>query len=301
MTAFEILHIGEEMLRDSGVEEYRSDAWILFSYAFKMSRTDFICDCMSDMPSSDEAAMEVYKKALNLRISGVPVQYITGEQYFYGRRFLVDERVLIPRQDTETLVEHALELMQRYMSETDKVCCGNLLDLCTGSGCIAVTLALELPWSRVDAADISEDALSVAKENARLNGAEVSFYCGDLFGAVPDGSLYNLITANPPYIRTDVIDTLDREVAEHEPRLALDGSEDGLAFYRRIASEAGRYLNPGGFIAFEIGYDQGPEVKKIMETCGFYDVQVYQDLAGLDRVAAGRRLQEKTENRPLKG
>lgn len=211
------------------------------------------------------------------RLTGRPLWYIFGDAEFYGYTFQVDERVLIPRPETEILVRHALT----FVRDGDKV-----LDLCTGSGAIAVSIAAEAAKDKnitVTAADISEDALEVARENARINKANVTFVKSDLFENVR--GRFNLITANPPYIKSGEIDSLQREVRDHEPRLALDGGEDGLDFYRRIAAKAGRYIARGGLVILECGENQAQEIIKIFKEASRCDyAMVEKDFEGVERV-----------------
>ena len=211
------------------------------------------------------------------RLTGKPLWYIFGDTEFYGYKIKVDERVLIPRPETELLVQQAI----RTVEEGDKV-----LDLCTGSGAIAIALACEAAKDKnisVTAADISEDALEVARENARYNKANVTFVKSDLFDSVR--GRFNLITANPPYIKTKDIPALQREVRDHEPRLALDGGADGLEFYRRIAEKVTRYLVRGGMLIVECGEDQAQEVIKIFKTKSRCDyTMIVRDLEGVARI-----------------
>lgn len=188
----------------------------------------------------------------------------------------MNEHVLIPRQDTEILVEEALRGLPKD---------ARILDLCTGSGCILISLLVTREDCTGIGADLSEKALQVAEKNGAQAGGRASFVKSNLFENI-EGT-FDVIASNPPYIRTDVIETLMPEVRDHEPRMALDGSADGLVFYRKITEQAGSYLKEGGKLCFEIGYDQGDEVRELMETHGFADVQVLKDLAGLDRVVAG--------------
>lgn len=208
------------------------------------------------------------------RLTGKPLWYIFGDTEFYGYKIKVDERVLIPRPETELLVQQAI----RAVEEGDKV-----LDLCTGSGAIAIALACEAAKDKnisVTAADISEDALEVARENARYNKANVTFVKSDLFDSVR--GRFNLITANPPYIKTEDIPALQREVRDHEPHIALDGGKDGLDFYRRIAEKLTRYLVHGGMLIMEVGEDQAQDVLKIFSKCDY--AMVVKDLEGKERI-----------------
>ena len=216
---------------------------------------------------------------IDRRAAHVPLQYLTHEQNFCGADIYVDERVLIPRQDTEVLVAAALDLAAMLDGAPA------LLDLCTGSGCIPIALSRLGDFGSITAADLSADALEVAKMNAEQNGAEIRFVQSDLFEAFrKKAERFDLITCNPPYIRSGDMAGLQPEVRDNEPSMALDGGEDGLDFYRRLAEEAGQFLNPGGCVCFEIGFDQAADVSALLENAGFKEVRVLKDLAGLDRV-----------------
>ena len=274
MTGRALVREGEEVLAAAGVKEPGYDARALFLFAAQLTLTDYVRSADGEVPEEVRAAFSSYCAR---RAVGEPLQYITRSAPFYGRDFYVDEGVLIPRFDTETLIEAVLPRMRRGM---------RVLDLCTGSGCIPVTLALEGPGeTEVTGSDISEAALRVAGINASRLGADVRFIRSDLFLQI--SGRYDIITANPPYIRSADIDRLDKEVRLYEPRTALDGSEDGLLFYRRIAGDAGAHLVPGGLLAFEIGADQAEDVRAVMKDSGFCDLTVFKDLAGLDRVVLG--------------
>ena len=215
---------------------------------------------------------------MKLRASHVPLQHITGVQEFMGLGFCVNEHVLVPRQDTEVLVESVLEVLKPGME---------VLDMCTGSGCILISLLKLCGLADVKGVgvDISEEALKVAIRNAEKLGIDAMFLHSDLFKKV-DG-VYDIIVSNPPYIRTTVIEELKEEVKFHDPFIALDGKEDGLYFYRRIVEESPKFLKKCGKLYFEIGHDQGEAVSKVMRDAGFTDVTVKKDLAGLDRVVFG--------------
>ncbi len=224
-----------------------------------------------------------YLQLLARRGERIPLAYLCGEASFMGLTFAVNEAVLIPRQDTELLVEEA---MQQMTGGT------RVLDLCTGSGCVLLSLLHYSMDCEGTGTDLSEEALAVARENAGRLGLSdtASFRHGDLFGALDPGDRpYDLIVSNPPYIRTDVIGTLMPEVRAHEPEMALDGGPDGLAFYRRIAKEAPAHLTIGGGLLMEIGYDQGDAVREILEREGYYEVEVRKDYNGLDRVVSAVR------------
>lgn len=292
LSLYEAMQRGERYLQNCGIEDAAVDAWLLLEYVTEISRTKFLLERKNRMPKPQQQA---YFDLIEKRGTHIPLQHLTGVQEFMGFSFLVNEHVLIPRQDTELLVEEALKRLKPGM---------RLLDLCTGSGCIAVSLALlaeerikRFPTERkaqqsqqdrsiyVDASDISADALCVAEKNVAALGVPVQLIRSDLFEKITEK--YDIIVSNPPYIRTAVIEELAEEVKSHDPFLALDGKEDGLYFYRRIVEKSPEYLKNGGYLLFEIGHDQGQEVSALMRTRGFEQVQVYRDLAGLDRVVVG--------------
>ncbi len=232
------------------------------------------------------AAKEVLQRAdmlLDRLQEGEPFQYVLGEQDFYGLSFLVDPRVLIPRPETEVLVEKALSLAPPQ---------GRILDLCCGSGCIAVALAHHLPQSEIWAVDLSSDALALAAENARRHGADIRFGVGDLFAALPpEAGRFDLIVSNPPYIPREEIGKLDPEIA-YEPTMALDGGEDGLDFYRRILPDAPDHLLPGGGLLLEAGDQQSSALLKIAAACLYDETEIFSDLSGKNRFFYGRAEKE---------
>ncbi len=289
MTFQEILKNAEIRLLDAGIEEYKSDAWLLFSYIYDMDRVEFMMNCLDyEKSEAEPLAFLRLNEAIEKRINHIPVQYITNTQNFYGYDFYVDENVLIPRQDTEIVVECVINTLQTYMLDKKIASIPAVLDMCTGSGCIAITLSKELNIDNVYASDISPGALAVARRNGESLDAGVTFIESDMFNGLFDlKNSLDAIVSNPPYIRSDVIDTLDKEVRLNEPRLALDGDEDGLKFYRIITYNARDYLKDGGYLFFEIGYDEGQEVSSLMKENGFSDVRVLKDFAGLDRVCYG--------------
>jgi len=225
---------------------------------------------------------ELYRELIERLSEHEPLQYLTGRQDFMGLTFKVSPGVLIPRWDTETLVREALQCIAHLPAP-------QILDLGTGSGAIAVSLAYYHPGGQVWAVDISPAALEVAKENAAVLevGQRITFLEGDLFQPLPPGSFFDLIVSNPPYISEQEYQELDREVKK-EPYQALVAADNGLVFYRRIAGEAGRYLKPGGWVLVEIGWKQGEEVSRLFAEQGFRDIQVLEDLAGRPRVVAAR-------------
>ena len=348
----DVLNYGKKILKNAGIVEADLDAWYLFEQIFGISRAQYFMCARENIAGSTAQKMtaqeqtgnslesknaldcvelwlkeklSAYENTLEKRASRIPLQQILGQQEFMGLTFFVNEHVLIPRQDTETLVELVLN------EQKDKNV--SILDMCTGSGCIAVSLKKLGGYTCVEGADISEEALKVAKrnseeilENSDVNNDAVSsrteqiqnctnltnnqnkqdnsedsmvsevrtvpqtgvtFRRSDMFSAFPETERFNVIVSNPPYIPSAVIEELEPEVRDHEPRGALDGTADGLYFYRILAEECAKHLTPGGRVYFEIGYDQGAAVKELLDIHGFKDTRVIQDLAGKDRVVCG--------------
>ena len=348
----DVLNYGKKILKNAGIVEADLDAWYLFEQSFGISRAQyFLCarenivgstaqkiavqEQHGDLLESGNALecaelwlkekLSAYENALKKRAARIPLQQIIGQQEFMGLSFFVNEHVLIPRQDTETLVELVLQ------EQKDKDI--SILDMCTGSGCIAVSLKKLGGYAHVEGADISEESLKVAKRNSeeilenndvnndavnsrteqiqnctnltnnqnkqnnsakrkiseasKLSQAGVTFRHSDMFSNFPETEQFDVIVSNPPYIPSAVIEELEPEVRDHEPRGALDGTADGLYFYRILAEECAKHLTPGGHVYFEIGYDQGMAVKELLDNHGFKDTRVIQDLAGKDRVVCG--------------
>lgn len=348
----DVLNYGKKILKNAGIVEADLDAWYLFEQSFGISRAQyFLCarenivgstaqkiavqEQHGDLLESGNALecaelwlkekLSAYENALKKRAARIPLQQIIGQQEFMGLSFFVNEHVLIPRQDTETLVELVLQ------EQKDKDI--SILDMCTGSGCIAVSLKKLGGYAHVEGADISEEALKVAKRNSeeilenndvnndavnsrteqiqnctnltnnqnkqdnseermvsevrRASQTGVTFRHSDMFSSFRETEQFNVIVSNPPYIPSAVIEELEPEVRDHEPRGALDGTADGLYFYRILAEECAKHLTPGGHVYFEIGYDQGAAVKELLDIHGFKDTRVIQDLAGKDRVVCG--------------
>ena len=266
----EILTLGANKLSASGIEEADIDAWYLLEKVSGLSRAAYFLHS-EDRIESDKA--EEFLRLIERRSKRIPLSYVLGSRDFMGFTFKVNENVLIPEQETELLVEEVL-----------KSCEGkSVLDLCTGSGCIAISIGLLGKPDKVVGVDISERALSVAKENALLlNVSNVDFLQSDLFDGISEK--FDIIVSNPPYIETEVIDKLQPEVSKYIPRLALDGDKDGLKFYRKITEYAPKYLNKNARIFYEIGYNQSREVSNILGGNGFTDIRVIQDYSGLDRI-----------------
>lgn len=264
---------GARKLQEAGVPDAKLDAWYLLEHVTGVSRAYYLGHPDQEM---DEDQEEKYQELIARRQQRIPLQHLTGEQYFMGYPFFVNEHVLIPRQDTETLVEEALKVLKPGMQ---------VLDLCTGSGCILISLMKMCKGLYGTGSDISEDALEVARKNACRLEVNAAFIRSSLFEHI--SGRYDLIVSNPPYIPTSVIEGLQEEVRLYDPFIALDGKEDGLYFYREIIKAGIRYLRPEGYLMFEIGYDQGNEVACLMEKQGYRNILVKKDLAGLDRVVSG--------------
>ena len=348
----DVLNYGKKILKNAGIAEADLDAWYLFEQIFGISRAQYFLCARENIAGSTaqkiavqeqhgdllesgnalecaelwlEEKLSAYENALKKRAARIPLQQIIGQQEFMGLTFFVNEHVLIPRQDTETLVELVLQ------EQKDKDI--SILDMCTGSGCIAVSLKKLGGYAHVEGADISEESLKVAKRNSeeilenndvnndavnsrteqiqnctnltnnqnkqdnseermvseasKLSQAGVTFRHSDMFSNFPETEQFDVIVSNPPYIPSAVIEELEPEVRDHEPRGALDGTADGLYFYRILAEECAKHLTPGGHVYFEIGYDQGAAVKELLDIHGFKDTRVIQDLAGKDRVVCG--------------
>lgn len=264
---------GKDRLEKAGIQEAALDARLLLEEVCGTDRNTLLVHGDRAVTEEEETQFRIF---IERRSAHEPLQQITGWQEFMGLRFSVTEDVLVPRQDTETLVEEVMRYLRDGME---------ILDVCTGSGCILLSLLRYSNGCRGVGCDISEKALAVAGQNAKELGISAQFIQSDLFESIE--GRFEYIVSNPPYIRKDVIPTLMEEVRDHEPLIALDGGEDGLDFYRKITREATEHLYSGGMLFFEIGYDQGEAVKLLMEEEGYEEVTVSQDLAGLDRVVYG--------------
>ena len=300
MTLREAYEYGQKQLQLAGIDDADLDAWYLLEFVTGISRTVYYVKMQDEILPEQE---KQYREFIETRASHIPLQHITGVQEFMGLEFLVNEHVLVPRQDTEVLVENVLQVLKPDMK---------VLDMCTGSGCILISLlkCSQMQWCNKTCSqftsvqeecgvhencekqiygvgvDVSKEALKVAQANGERIGVKADFIQSDLFENV-DGT-YDVIVSNPPYIRTAVIEELKEEVKFYDPFIALDGKEDGLYFYRKIVEKSPEYLSDGGQLFFEIGHDQGEDVKKLMEQAGFTEVTVKKDLAGLDRVVLGK-------------
>lgn len=274
MTYREAVEFGTKCLTDAGVPDAALDAWYLLQMVCKIERSYYYVHGEEDITQD---AQKEYEIAVQKRAEHIPLQYIIGEQEFMGLRFKVNSNVLIPRQDTETLVEQVLKIVKPGMK---------VLDLCTGSGCVLISVLKNAPELTGMGSDISKTALLVVKENAKLHEVDAEWVRSDLFDNITE--TFDVIMANPPYIPTGEILSLMPEVRDFEPENALDGGADGLDFYRKIAGQVKDYLNPGGYVYMEIGYDQGEAVSELMRNAGFTEVEVIKDLARNDRVVKGK-------------
>jgi release factor glutamine methyltransferase len=274
--------------RARGIENPRLDAEVIVAWALGIDRVRIILDGKRPLVGDELSRL---RELVKRRRAHEPVAYLRGEREFYGRAFKVDGRVLIPRPDTETLVDVALE-RTRDVSMSMRA-----LDLCTGSGCVAITLARQRPTSRVHGTDVSPGALLVARANAlRLGAYNASFSEGDLYAAVsslapqartPGRCRFDVITANPPYIPTPDIPGLSPDIKDFEPTVALDGGPDGLSFLRRIVDGAPDWLVPGGVLAVEVGAEESEEVARCFAARGFGDVRRARDYGKIERVVSG--------------
>lgn len=274
MTYREAIVLGESILRKADIVDAKTDSWLLLAMACKIDHTYYYMHIDEEMTEEQAREFEVLIKK---RAERVPLQYITGEQEFMGLTFHVNSNVLIPRQDTETLVEEALKVIKPGMK---------VMDMCTGSGCVLISILKNAHDVEGIGYDISKQAINVAKENAKFNEVPAVFERSDLFEDVVEND-FDMIVSNPPYIPTDVVATLMPEVSQFEPREALDGKGDGLYFYSKILEQCKNYMKPDGYILFEIGCEQGDAVSTMMRLAGFSEVRVIKDLARNDRVVMG--------------
>lgn len=279
----DVVRTAQLKLEKKGIAQPRLEAEMLAGHVLGCSRHELY---LTRGLTIDSHQMEIFSNMVEKRCMGEPIQYIIGNREFMGLSFKVDRGVLVPRCDTETLVEVALERLPRDREIL-------VADIGTGSGAIAVSLAYYMPNVTVFAVDIDEKALSVARENSKRHGVDdrVKLVKGDMFGFLGDGSkgIFDAIISNPPYIPTGNIGDLSIQVKDYEPRLALDGGADGLSFYRKIAKEGYIFVRSGGFVALEVGYNQAPLVSNILQKIGHYtDISCVQDLSGIHRVVVAQ-------------
>lgn len=277
MTFRQLLSSASKKLSNSSIifcETPILDAGILLSFAANISKEKLLASYPEEVPQS---IIDEFERLIKKRLSGIPVSYITNKKEFFGRDFYVNPAVLIPRPDTEVIIEKALSLLDEKPLK--------VLDLCTGSGCIAITLKLEMPWLNVAASDISREALRVAKKNAASLGADVLFKKSNLFDNIQDS--FNMIITNPPYLKTSEVNEL-KTLNWSEPAIALGGGEDGLIIIKRIIQKSIVFLEKEGYILIETGFDQATQVAALLEKAGFKDIEIVQDIENRNRVIGGK-------------
>lgn len=281
-TVGRVLGFAAEDFGKRGLPSARLDAELLLCHVLGLRRIDLLLERERELSAGE---LGTYRALIQRRRRAEPVAYLVGTREFYGLPFRVDARVLVPRPDTETLVDVAL-------ARTRAVdLAARALDLCTGSGCVALALARSRPTWSVTGVDLSPDALAVARDNAARLGLvqNVTFVQGDLDAPLPGGARYDLLTANPPYVPTAELAELDADVRDHEPRLALDGGPDGLVVVRRVVELAASRLAEGGLLALEVGYGQAGQVAALLAARGFSGIELQRDLGGVERVVSGHR------------
>ena len=295
------LREGERILSQAGITEAGQDAWLLMEEVFGISRARYY---MEKDHICDDGLLSRYQELIRQREKRIPLQQIVGHAPFMLWEFAVSDQVLTPRPDTEILVETVFSRMEQLWEVCHRPL--QILDMCTGSGCIAISLFClaeekNIPCD-ITAVDLSAEALQVASQNNdRLCNRQVRLLQSNLFESLSETLEFDIIVSNPPYIRSKEIADLMPEVREHEPHMALDGREDGLYFYRRLAREGRAFLRSGGGMYLEIGYDQGPSVSDILKEQGYHSCRVLKDLAGLDRVVLAKKEQKQPENRKTSG
>lgn len=277
MTPRELIRLMAAELADAGVPDSEVDASLLLSHITGQNPMNLRLDSWSQVSLDDEVA---FRALCEKRKTRTPLQYLTGMQSFLGRDFHVDERVLIPRPETELLAERAIAALRMRPAPI-------ALDMCCGSGCLAISMALGNPRAQVHAADLSEGALAVTALNAERLHAQVTLHQGDLFSSIPEGTQFDVIVSNPPYIPAADCLALQEEV-RREPIMALDGGADGYAFYRRIAKDAPRFLKEGGVLLMEVGFDQAQGVMALCREAGFRTVLAHEDYQHIERMVEAR-------------
>lgn len=271
----DLLKLGMEALNTSGIEEANLKCKILLTSLLRVRKEYLVIHNLDEVP---ENIVANFKNKLEELKNGKPIQYITNKQEFMGLDFYVNENVLIPQPDTEMLVEEAINVAKQNVTKS-------VLDICTGSGAIAIALKKNLDSVQVTASDISVEALEVARKNAKNNEVEINFICSDMFENIV--GKFDLIVSNPPYIENEIIKTLPQEV-QNEPYIALAGGEDGLDFYKIIAKQGKKFLNSQGYIAVEIGYNQRESVMEIFKSEGYKEIYSKKDYSGNNRVVVAR-------------
>ena len=278
----EVLKLAVDKLKLNNIEDASMKAKILLAEVLGKEKEYLLIHDQEEIKDND---MLLFMSWIERLEKEEPLQYILNKQEFMGLQFYVDENVLIPQPDTENLVEEVIMLSENIKIENDKI---KILDMCTGSGVIAISLAKYLKESLVYASDISIEALKIAEENATRNFTNVVFFESDMFNNISSEFQFDIIVSNPPYIETEVVKTLSKEV-QAEPIIALDGGEDGLEFYREIIKNAKNYLKVDGYLVFEIGYNQKHSVMNLLKESGYKNVYSKKDLSGNDRVVVGQK------------
>ena len=278
----EVLKTAIEKLKNKNIEDASMKVKMILSDTLNKEKEYLL---VHDQDELDEDVLKVFDERLNKLISGKPIQYILNKQDFMGLHFYVDENVLIPQPDTENLVEEVIKISEILKMGKEQL---KVLDMCTGSGAIAVSLSKYIDKALIYASDISINALDVAKKNAKSNSLDITFIHSDLFNDIEISNQFDIIVSNPPYIETEVIKSLSKEVQE-EPIIALDGGKDGLDFYREIIKCAKEYLIKDGYLVLEIGYDQKDSVIKLLQDNDYKNIYSKKDLSGNDRVVVGQK------------
>lgn len=282
MNITQLLSYGYKILKENEIDSYMIDAQLLLGKVLEVDKLFILTNRDYEVTTEKE---KEFITLIGLRKNKMPVKYILGHCEFMGLDFMVREGVLIPRPDTETLVEHVIDIAK--FNNAQKIC-----DVCCGSGAIGISLSYFLGNVQVSCCDLSETAINVTRENAKrlLPDGKIRVIKSDLLQfAITDGENFDIIVSNPPYIKEEIIQTLMEDVRKYEPHMALSGGEDGLDFYRKIIAQSIKLLKKGGVLAFEIGYDQGTEVKRLMEENDYENVEIFKDLAGFDRIVTGYR------------
>ena len=289
MNIKQLIDYGEKELIKNNIDEALLKSKILMEYCLGKTREYILINLSKEI---DDTVEEKFKELINRAIKNEPIQYILGKQEFMGLEFKVNENVLIPRADTEILVLETIDIINNFINKKEKI---NVLDMCTGSGAIIISLAKYLNNKNINyyASDISEEALKVAIENSKKNKIEINFINSNLFETIKENNNYkdikfDLIISNPPYIETNIIDNLEENVKK-EPRIALDGGDDGLKFYKQIVKEAKDVLKENGYLCFEIGYNQRKNVIGILENNDYKDIYSKKDLSENDRIVIARK------------
>lgn len=278
----DVLSQGISILKENNIDDSNMKARIVLADLLGKNKEYLM---IHDEDDIEDGLNRIFLEKIERLKNHEPLQYVINKQDFMGFEFYVDKNVLIPQPDTENLVEEVI-LLSDKIRKNEKIEL-RILDLCTGSGAIAISISKLIKKSLVYASDISKEALKIAEENSSRNAANVLFFESDLFDKISKLYKFDIIVSNPPYIEKDVIKTLSKEV-QNEPILALDGGEDGLDFYRKIAEEAKGYLNSNGYLAFEIGYNQKESVEKILKENGYQNIYSRKDLSGNDRIVVGQ-------------